>query len=112
VELEYGDERRILCVSGYCPFQGWIETQLSPPTYTVADLIINSPIAFTPGVATGLNDLKTRWPVHVNREGWVCIGDTSDQGDQAIEFAPSSVAVLRGDRLVALWLHPVMLGGD
>jgi len=110
VELEYGDERRVLCVSGYCPYQSWVETHLLPPAYSTADLLVKSPIDVTPGVVTGLNDLKSRWPVHVNRRGWVCIGDPDNQGDQAVEFAPGSVAVLKGDRLLALWLHPVMVG--
>lgn len=112
VELEYGDDRRILCVSGYCPYQGWQETPLSPPIFSAGGLIVRSPADFTPGVATGVNDMESRWPVHANQAGWVCIGDPGDHGDQAIEFAPSSVAVLRGEALVALWLHPGMEGGD
>jgi hypothetical protein len=112
VGLEYGDERRILCVTGYCPYQGWRETLLSPPAYSLAGLVVVAPQDFVAGGATGLNDLKSRWPVYVNPEGWVCIGDPADHGEQATEFAPNSVAVLRGGCLVALWLHPTMLGDD
>jgi hypothetical protein len=39
------------------------------------------------------------------------MGDPADRGDKAIEFAPGSVAVLKGNALIALWLHPTMLGG-
>jgi hypothetical protein len=112
VQLEYGDEHRVLCVTGYCPYQGWRKTTLFPPPHSVADLEIVNPHDITPGVAHGLNDLNSRWPVYLNPQGWVCIGDPADKGDQAVEFVPDSVAVLRNDRLVALWLHPIMLGDE
>jgi hypothetical protein len=111
VQLEYGDDKLVLCVTGYCPYQGWLETKLSPPNYSSAGLRIIRPETVIPGVGIGINDLNSRWPVHANREGWVCLGDPSERGERAIEFAPSSVAVLRGDALVALWLRPLMQGG-
>jgi hypothetical protein len=114
LELWFDDEGLVLYVDGYCPYQGWQQTPLSPPAYTSAGLVVvnPNPKSVQSGTGVGLNDLKTRWPVYVNQEGWVCIGDPADHGDQAVEFSPSSVAVLRGDQLVALWLHPVMAGGD
>lgn len=110
VQLEYGDDKRVRCVTGYCPYQGWKSTSWSPPDYSIAALIVLSPQKITAGAATGLNDLNSRWPVYINAEGWVCLGEPSERGEQAVEFAPGSVAVLRGDTLVALWLRPAMLG--
>jgi hypothetical protein len=114
VQLFVNDEGRVIYVSGYCPYQGWDQTLLSPPTYSRAGLIVVdlNPTSIPTGMAFGLNDVSSRWPAYVNPQGWVCIGDPADKGDQAVEFAPGSVAVLRGDRLLALWLHPVMLGDD
>lgn len=113
VQLFIDDENRVIYVSGYCPYQGWNQTALSPPTYSRANLMVvdfnatNIPT----GMAFGLNDSASRWPVYVNPEGWVCIGDSFERGGQAIEFVPSCVAVLIDNRLVALWLHPIILEG-
>ena len=110
VQLEYGDDRHVRCVTGYCPYQGWKETNWSPPLYSKAGLIVLNPQEIIPGVAVGLNDLTSRWEVHVNRDGWVCLGEPSERGLQAVEFAPDCVAVLKGNTLVGLWLRPLMLG--
>ncbi len=113
VQLWFDDEGRVLYVDGYCPYQGWQQTKLSPPAYSSAGLVVTdpNPKSVPSGTAVGINDLSSRWSVFVNPMGWVCIGDPADHGDKAIEFAPSSVVVLRGDQLIALWLHPTMLEG-
>jgi hypothetical protein len=107
VELEIDQQNRVLCVSGYCPYVTWRETLLSPPSYVGAGLVVVTPGEVVTGTSVGLTHSGERWPVFVNSEDWICVGDPSDHGDKAIEFAPSSVAVLRGDMLIALWLHPV-----
>jgi hypothetical protein len=112
--LWFDDDGQVLYVDGYCPHQGWQHTSLRVPTYVSAGLIVVSPDpkSVQSGTAIGLNDLSTRWSVHVSREGWVCIGDPAEHGDQAVEFAPNCVAVLKGDSLIALWLRPLMRGGE
>ena len=114
VQLFVDDGGRVIYVSGYCPYHGWDQTSLTTPKYRRGDLIVVdlNPGSIPTGMGFGLNDLSSRWPVYVNPQGWVCIGDSADQGDQAVEFAPNCVAVLRGDSLVALWLHPRMVGSD
>lgn len=112
VQLVCDDSRRVLCVIGYCPYHEWQKTPLSPPSHAPGDLVVLSDLPFTPGVAIGLSDPNRRWPVYVNSGTWVCIGDPADEGDRAVEFSLDSVAVLRGDHLVALWLHPVILRSD
>ena len=110
VELFFDDDGQILYVDGYCPYQGWLQTPLDVPAYTSAGLILISPEpeSVPSGTAVGLNDLSSRWQVYVNAEGWVCIGDPANHGDQAVEFASNCVAVLKGDFLVALWLKPII----
>lgn len=110
VQLEYGDDKIVRCVAGYCPYQTWKYTSFSPPDYFSAALVVLSPQVLAAGAAVGINDQNSRWPVYINSEGWVCLGEPSERGEQAVEFAPGSVAVLRGDTLVALWLLPAMLG--
>ena len=110
IELWFDDDGQVLYVDGYCPYQGWQQTSLRVPAYVSAGLFMVSPdpMDVQSGTAIRLNDLDTSWPVHVNAEGWVCIGDPSDHGDVAAEFSPNCVAVLKGDALIALWLRPVM----
>jgi hypothetical protein len=109
VQMEYGDDMHVRCVTGYCPYQGWKETDWSPPCYCKAGLVVVNPQEIIPGVAVAVNP-TTRWAVHVNREGWVCLGEPSERGQKAIEFAPTCVAVLNGGKLVGLWLCPLMIG--
>jgi len=110
LQLWFDDHGRVLYVDGYCPYQGWRQTTLSPPSYFKGGLFIIEPCpeSIPPGTAVRLNDLEEPWPVYVNSDGWVCIGDPEDQGDIAVEFAPRSVAVLVDTSLTALWLRPVM----
>jgi hypothetical protein len=110
VQLWINDDGQILYVDGYCAYQGWLHTPLRVPTHISAGLVLVSPEpkSVQSGTGIGLNDLSCRWPVHVNAEGWVCIGDPAAHGDQAVEFASNCVAVLKGDSMVALWLRPVM----
>jgi hypothetical protein len=112
VQLWFNDDGQILYVDGYCPHQGWLKTPLRVPSYINARLILVSPEpkSIRSGTGVGLNDLSSRWQVYVNAEGWVCIGDPEAHGDQAVEFAPNCVSVLRGDSMVALWLRPVIRG--
>lgn len=112
VQLFVDDDSHVLYVSGYCPFQGWVQTLLAPPSHSSSGLVVVdlNPASVPSGMAFGVNDVTCRWPAYVNPQGWVCVGNPEDKGDQAVEFAPSSVAVLKGDRLVALWLHPIMIG--
>ncbi len=114
VQLFVDDEDRVIYLSGYCPYQGWDKTELPPPAFSLATLVASDFGArgIQTGLAFGLNDLDSRWPVHVNPEGWVCVGDPADHGDQAVEFTPRCVAVLKKDFLRALWLRPLMLGGN
>jgi len=114
VQLFVDDDGRVIYVSGYCPFQGWGRTALGPPGFISAGLVIAdlNPRSIQSGMAFGLNDLSSRWAVYVNPDGWVCVGNPEARGEQAIEFAPGSVAVLKGDTLVALWLHPAMVGAE
>lgn len=113
VQLHYGDERRVLCVDGYCSYRIWRPTQLLPPTYFSAGLMVITPTDFVTGAAFRLNELNSdMWPMYVNKKKcWICIGDPVNQGDQAIEFAPNCVAVLKNNSLIALWLHPVCIKG-
>ena len=114
LELFVDDEGQVLYVSGYCPYQGWEPTSSFPPEHSGGGLKVVG-IDFKneqTGMAFRLNDLNSRWPAYLNAEGWVCIGDPGKSGDHAVEFAHHCVAVLIRDSLVALWLRPLMQGGD
>lgn len=107
VELEINDQNQVLCVTGYSPFQSWRPTLLSPPDYSVGGLVVATPSDIMPGSSIGLTTVNSRWSVFFNSDGWVCIGDPSEAGDQVLAFATNCVAVLRNWSLIALWLHPM-----
>src|SRR3990172_9478085 len=98
VQMHFNERNRVLCVTGYCPYHGWKKTQETPPLYTNGILVVTSPQNTPNGVGIGITaSLGKRWPVYVNKEGWVCVGVPEERGEKVIEFAPSSVAVLKGD---------------
>jgi hypothetical protein len=102
------DADHVLYLTGYCPRQGWRPRPLHPPRAVRAGLQILD-VELKPGIPLPINSREDRWPVHVNGAvGWVCIGDPDVKGE-AVEFAEGCVAVLDGERLVALWLHPLHL---
>jgi hypothetical protein len=50
-----------------------------------------------------------RWPVLVDlMTGWIRLGTGDADGDRE-GVAPGAIAVLGGERLVALWLRPAQL---
>ena len=107
VELEIDARGRVLCVTGYCPYLTWLETSLSPPPFASGGLAAIIPEGVQAGASIDLDADIVRWPVYLNREGWVCVGNPAERGDEAVGFAPGSVAVLSRRYLVALWLHPL-----
>lgn len=107
------DDQSVAFVTGYCPHPGWHAGKLNPPVAFRAVLRVEAPDAqFVPGRTLGLTSRDSRWPVVVDpRNGWICLGSPDKEG-RAVEFARDCVAVLIGDALVALWLHPRELPPD
>lgn len=112
LELMLDDEerQRVLFVAGYCPHSGWRPAVLNPRV-AGRGLLRGFGTRVTAGGAIALNSRDDRWPVLVDgRSGWIRLGRGSPDGDgDGTEFAPGALAVLEGDRLVALWLHPERL---
>ena len=88
--------------SGLNPRKTWIQMERKMPKSSKGDLIIhfNSPPIKGTGIEYGRS-----WNTYCNdKEGCLCVGDYRIQeGDNCIEFANGVVAVLRGDRLIAIW---------
>lgn len=111
LELTIDDEdQRVVSVQGYCPNQTWIRTALGVPASRRASLqaVPRKPLA-AGKVKARLPD--GRWSAFVDTcTGWVRLGNVgSTSGEDSVQFAPGAVAVLDGERLVALWLHPEKL---
>lgn len=109
LELMLDEEKQwVVFVTGYCPHQGWDRGTLRPPMARRASLraVLDGPLV--PGVSIGLDPSEERWPGLVDPvAGWVRLGKGDPAQDrEGVQFAPGSIAVLEGDRLVALWLHP------
>jgi len=105
------DDQRALFVTGYCPHQGWLPAILKPPASRRGSLRVEFDTPIVPGLSHRLHPWDEPWPVLVDRSnGWLRLGkDGSDSDLESVELAPGATAVVKGDRLAALWLHPVIL---
>jgi hypothetical protein len=93
-------------VWGLCPLIEYEETDEAPHEYKANSLValLDKPPVL--GISYRLNE-NGRWPIYINKKkGWVCIGNPKIRGKQLIEFAPSCVASMDGQELIAVWLHP------
>ena len=107
LQLEVDDDGRIIYVWGLCPYHAWSEKSLNVPCARSGALMVDIPDDLVPGISIRIT--RERWPVAVDRRsGWVRLG-SDEAGDEAIEFAPGSIALLSDGRLVSLWLHPCSL---
>jgi hypothetical protein len=113
IELMLADEdrQRVVFVEGYCPHTGWRMSVLRPPDARPGLLGGEAGSPITAGSAIAVHPKDDRWPVLVDpATGWVRLGQGSPEQDrEGVQFAPGAVAVLDGDRLRALWLHPEQL---
>ncbi len=110
LQLEIDDNGRVLYVWGLCPLIEYEVTTESPQNYRSRTLAValNTPPPI-PGTAHRLNK-NERWPVYVNKnQGWVCIGCPKIVDKQLIEFAPNCIAAMKGQEVMAIWLHPLNL---
>ncbi len=59
------------------------------------------------GTSIGLVEIN-EWPtVFDPKSGWLCIGSPdTDNSSSCVEFASDTIAVIKGDILTAVWLHP------
>jgi hypothetical protein len=113
VELMLDDEQRqrVLFVDGYSPSQSWKRSSLRPPVASLGVLRADAGEPVTPGSATAMDSNDVRWPVLVDPgTGWIRLGAGDPDSDrEGLAFAPGAIAVLEGERLVALWLRPAQL---
>lgn len=102
------DDQRVVFLTGYCPHQAWRETTLKPPPSHRGSLRAEFDSPMVPGVSVRLHPWQEAWPILVDPvSGWVRLGSGNpDEDREGVEFAPGGIAVLEGDRLAALWLHP------
>ncbi len=109
VELMLDHERQcVVFVEGYCPDSGWRTCSLRAPVVQIGLLRTDANKPIAAGVAIGLNQKDERWPVLVDpAAGWVRLGKSDPDLDrEGVQFAPGAVAVLDGNYLRAIWLHP------
>lgn len=108
IELMLDSCARVVAVEGYCPYPGWRKSTLRPPVSRPGILYAIPSSAVKPGVAVAIHPTDSRWSVLVDPEsGWVRLGNDAPENDrEGVAFAPGAIAVLDGNGLRALWLHP------
>lgn len=99
-------------ISGLSPHYSWQLQALNVPAYDKGRLILEQQVEGGTG-AYGIQETE-EWISRFDVEsGWFCIGGCqSSPGDQAVEFAIHTVAVVDKNRyLKALWWKPVFREG-
>lgn len=111
IELMLDSGERVVAVEGYCPHTSWRKSVLRVPVSQPGVLHAICARAMAPGIAVAIHPTDDRWPVLVDPEaGWVRLGHAAPENDRdGVEFAPGAIAVLDGNALRALWLHPAEL---
>jgi hypothetical protein len=106
LQLTIDKKGHVLNVWGYCPYQSWQLSEISPPNYIRGSLFVQLE-EITPQISEQIAGLG-EWKILVNSStGWVCIGEEkSSPSSKAIEFASNSVAVVEENCLKAVWLRP------
>jgi hypothetical protein len=112
LQIEIGVGTSIaLYVWGYHPQASWrhgelprIETQPSGVRIALANEGWSD---LERGISIGLVEIN-EWPtIYDAKSGWLCIGSPNmHNSSDCVEFASDTVAVIQGDILTALWLHP------
>ncbi len=106
LQLEVSEQGLIVYVWGYCPYQTWVPTRAMPDRIERAALAVSGIDQIPPGASTRLWD--ERMPMLWNAgAGWFFVGESvQSTAKPHLEFADGCVAVLDGEELVGLWLHP------
>jgi hypothetical protein len=108
LQLEIDRWGQVLYVWGLCPSVAWRDTDLEPPSSSPGRLTVLLE-QITPGVSVGVTEDSYEWSAYFNRStGWVSLQHPSASLDTCttVEFASHCVAMLAGERLVAIWLQP------
>lgn len=110
LQLEINEDGRVLYVWGLCPHTSWLDASLTPPPSHPGILTAIIRQELIPGVSIRLTP-PGRWPVFADRQtGWVCLGDSHPPDNvETVEFATSSLAILKHGELEAIWLQPQKL---
>ena len=106
LQLELGENGRIIAVWGLCAQTTWKSAALSAPVAPPGEVRFNDPANLVPGIAIRLNPRRS-WPVLFDRQsGWVCI-DSSQATACAVTVMTGVIVEIDGAGcLVRLWLHP------
>ena len=110
LELTIDFEGTLLGVIGYCPLIHYKEVREYPKSFSSNAVKACFDKELIPGISLELN---RNWPVFLNKEHhWVCLGDPSTVDMRMVEFAPNCVATLKDKELIAIWLHPIVVGSN
>ncbi len=109
VQLGLDDNGTLQGLWGLCPLIIFNETDAFPQKFVSTALVALLEKKLPLGVCSRINQ-ENNWPLFINKKNkWICIGDPNTHLTM-VEFAPSCIASLSDDQLVALWLHPIVYG--
>lgn len=102
------ETRRLLYVWGYFPAVRWERATVLPISAAQGCVRIRTGAQLIIGVTLALGAAEDWRREYDATSGWLSIHcATPTEHDRAVEFATGCVAVLREERLIALWLHPL-----
>lgn len=105
LQLEMAESGAVLYAWGLAPQTEWQARPLEVPKASSGGLLA-SPTRW-PALGASVRVNWDRWPTyHDPDSGWICIGQHRSAGSAIVEYASGCMAVVDGDRLVAVWLKP------
>jgi hypothetical protein len=97
----------IVCISGFCPYKGWKQTENSIQSYKKGLLALRNTLDYDQSGTYTYSDSFPMWFNPIT--GWFCLGD-SEATLNGVEFLRNCIAVLNDSKdLVAIWLKPQFL---
>jgi len=110
LQLEIAVQTRALLYAwGYFPNTAWVRRPLAPPEMKRGSVSLRPPLpTLSRGVALEYIAAKS-WRIEYDEgSGWLYFGDGA-AAERVILFASNTAISLRADKVVALWLRPLMV---
>ena len=93
-------------ISGFNPIDTWLAKELFRPVSFNGNVIVKSDLFLSGGGEYYADNWRTFYD---KVTGWVCIGNPDISNDDLVknvEFAKDTIASIRNQKLLALWVRP------
>lgn len=101
------DTGEMICCWGYCPVSSWNRVGLTEPEAALGSIVVVLSDPVPPGAAKAVDTIVPPRYWYDPHTGLFCVGNPLvPAGATAIRFATDSIAVVRAERLLSVWVRP------